>query len=354
MSISCSSPVSSSQLALNQIDSLFTALYPANEPGTAVLILKGDSVLFNKGYGLADMETKIPVDGKTFFCIASISKQFAGVALMLLQEQGLLSLDDNVQKFFPHFKAPFFKEITLRHLLSHTSGIPDARPRSDRHFVLTATDEVSYAYMQNIKELNFTPGTAYEYMNPTFQLMYTIIEQCSGQSFDDFMRAHIFFPAGMMESTYFEEGKYIPRMAHGYTPDEDGGFKEYDYGEESFFATKADGGLYTSVEEFALWEKALRNNTIIPSYIKEDAHQVKINIPDMPYTGYGYGWFIEEKPDLSKKVFHTGSNGGFRSYAATFPAQQILVVIFSTRDDKELDSTAQKLDQIMKNAGWFN
>jgi CubicO group peptidase (beta-lactamase class C family) len=207
--------------------------------------------------------------------------------------------------------------------------------------------------MQNIKELNFPPGTAYEYMNPTFQLMYTIIEKCSGRSFDDFMRERLFLPSGMTEATYFEEGKQIPRMAHGYRLDRDGSWREYDYGETSFFATKADGGLYTSVEEFVLWEKALRNNILITARLKEEAHSSKIQIPDIPYTGYGYGWFIEQKPGFPKKVYHTGNNGGFQIFAGTYPEQQILVLIFATRDDIDREDTVEKVDQIIKNAGWL-
>lgn len=352
--ISCSTPKTSDQIALDRIDSLFTSLFPAGEPGAAVLILKGDDIIFDKGYGLADMETQAPIDGNTFFNIASISKQFSGVGLMVLQEDGLLSLDDNVQKFFPQFKAPFFKEITLKHLLSHTSGIPDSRDRSNRHYVLTATDKDSYAYIENLTELNFAPGTAYEYMNPTFQLMFTIIEMCSGQSYDDFMRERIFDPAGMAQTTFFEEGKLIPRMAHGYRPNREGGFSENDYGEASFFATKADGGLYTSTQEFALWEKALRNNTIIPAPIKEEAHSMHIAIPETPYTGYGYGWFIEEKPGFPKKVYHTGNNGGFQTYAGRYPEQQILLLVFATRDDWNREAMMEETDQVMKKAGWLN
>lgn len=351
---SCASPENPDQMALEKIDSLFTSLYPANSPGAAVLLLKGDNIIFEKGYGYADMETKAPATGKTLFCIASISKQFAAVALMMLQEEGKLSLDDNVQKFFPHFKAPIYKEITLRHLLSHTSGIPDARPRDNRQFLLTATDEASYAYMEGIKTLNFAPGTAYEYMNPTYQLLLTIIEGCSGQSFDEFMRERIFLPSGMSESTYFEAEKAIPNMAHGYRANDEGGYSEYDYGEAGFFATKADGGLFTSVEEFVLWERALRNNTLISAQLKKDAHNVKIIIPYMPHTGYGYGWFIEEKPDYPKKEFHTGSNGGFRSYAGRFSEQQILYLFFATREaEQSVAQIAEKVDLIMKSAGWL-
>jgi CubicO group peptidase (beta-lactamase class C family) len=351
---SCSTPKNPDQIALERIDSLMTLLFPAGDPGAAALVLKGDATVFNKGYGLANTQTQAPIDGKTFFNIASVSKQFSGVGLMVLQEDGKLLLDDNLQKFFPHFKAPFFKEITLRHLLAHTSGIPDSRPRHDRHFVLTATDEASYAYIEHLKELNFTPGTAYEYMNPTYQLMYTIIEQCSGQSYDDFMRERIFLPAGMNETTFFEEGKEIPRMAHGYRPNKEGGFSKNDYGEASFFATKADGGLYTSTEEFVLWEKALRDNILIPAHVKEEAHSAKIEISDMPYTGYGYGWFIEEKPGFPKKVYHTGNNGGFQTYAGRYPEQQILMLIFATRDDWNREETVEKIDQMMKDAGWLN
>jgi len=342
-------------IALKRVDSLFQSMYPNGEPGVAVLILKGDSIVFEKGYGIADMEKMTPIDGNTFFNIASVSKQFSGVAVMMLAEEGKLSLDDSVKKWFPEFKADFFNKITIRHLLSHTSGIPDSRDRKNRDFVLTSTDIESYSYMKDLDSLNFEPGTSYEYMNPTFQLMYTIIEKASGMPFDTFMRRMIFTPCGMDEATYFEAGKYIPRMAHGYLYDSiSNGYKEFDYGEESFFATKADGGLYTSVREFAKWEKALRENRLISKEMKELAHSPKIAINDMPYTSYGYGWFIEEKPNFPVKVFHTGDNGGFHIYAGRYPENGILYLFFSNRNDRDRELTASRLDDIFKDAGWLN
>jgi len=352
---SCSTKQTPDRKAVAQLDSLFSRLYPADEPGAAALILKGDNIVYKKGFGIANIETKEPVTSKTFFCIASVSKQFSAVALMMLHEEGKLSLDDNVSTFFPHFKAPFFKTITLRHLLSHTSGIPDARPRNDRNFVLTAIDETSYVYMEELDKLNFEPGTAYEYMNPTYQLMYTIIEKASGMKFDDFMRARIFDVAGMSESIYFEDGKPIPHFSHGYRLNRNGeGFEKYDYGEASFFATKADGGLYTSVEEFAQWEMALRSNLLISKKMSEEAWSKKIDIPDTSYTGYGYGWFIEEKQGLPKKVYHTGDNGGYQIYAGRYPDKEILYLIFATRNDKNREATVEKVDKIMKSAGWLD
>jgi len=342
-------------LTVNRIDSLFQSLYPSNEPGVAVLIMKGDSIVFDKGYGIADMEKMTKIDGNTFFNIASVSKQFAAVAVMMLAEEGKLSLEDNVKKWFPDFRADFFEKIKIKHLLSHTSGIPDARDRSNRNFVLTATDVDSYSYMKNLDTLNFEPGTEYEYMNPTFQLLYTIIEKASGMQFDTFMRDRIFLPCGMNETTYFEAGKEIPRMAHGYLFDStSNNFREFDFGEESFFATKADGGIYTSTRDFTKWEIALRDNKLISEQMKNTAHSPKISIKDMPYTSYGYGWFIQEKPGYPVKVFHTGDNGGFQIYAGRYPDNKILYLIFSNRNDRDRELSASKLDKIFKEAGWFD
>ncbi len=342
------------QMIIKQVDELFTSLYPLDQPGAAVLIMKDEEIIFEKGYGIADMEKMTPIDGNTFFNIASVSKQFSSIALLMLAQDGKLSLDDTVSEWFPEFESELMQKISLKHLLSHTSGIPDARDRSDRHFVTTAIDTTSYQYIGKLEKLNFEPGKGYEYMNPTYQLMYTIIERASGENFDDFMRNRIFNVAGMQKATYFEEGKVIPNMSHGYLLNvESGEYEEFDYGEESFFATKADGGLYTSVKEFCKWELALRNNTLVSENLKIEAHTPKIKIDDIPYTSYGYGWFIEEKPGFPTKIYHTGDNGGFQIYAGRYPGQNILYLFFSNRNDRDREATAEKVDDILKKEGWL-
>ncbi|PKP00443.1 MAG: hypothetical protein CVU13_02765 [Bacteroidetes bacterium HGW-Bacteroidetes-8] len=351
---SCNSNSSEIDNFITETDLLFTSLYPDNEPGAVVLIVKGDSVIFEKGYGVANMESMTSIDGNTFFNIASVSKQFSAVALMMLNAEGKLSLDDSVKRWFPEFKSSILDNVTLRHLLSHTSGIPDSRDRSDRHFVTTATDIQSYAYIGSLEKLNFEPGSRYEYMNPTFQLMYTIIERCSGIGFDEFMKKRVFEPSSMYETTYFEADKVIPRMAHGYLLNKESGkFEEFDYGEESFFATKADGGIYTSVREFVKWELALRKNLLIDEKILKEAQTPKVEIQEIPYTHYGYGWFIEKRPGFPTKIYHTGNNGGFQIYAGRYPEQKILYLVFSNRDDRNREETAEKMDQIFKSAGWL-
>ena len=357
---SCSSNIGDP--VVEKIDNYFSSLLKFENPGAAVLIMKGDSIIFAKGYGVTDLNTMTPIDENTFFNIASISKQFSAVALMMLSAEGKLSLDDTVAKWFPEFKSPLLEQITLRHLLSHTSGIPDARNRTDRHFATTATDTNSYAYISNLEKLNFIPGTAYEYMNPTYQLMYTIIERASGIKFDDFMEQKIFKPSGMTESTYFEPDKQIPHTTRAYNFDKESKkYVEYDYGEETFFATKADGGLFTSVNEFVKWEIALRNNSLISEEMRKEAHSPKIetngssysDYQNRPHTYYGYGWFIEESDGMPQKVYHTGSNGGYRAYAGRFPEQKILYLFFSNKSDVDVNKVASHLDTIFKEAGWL-
>lgn len=138
------------KVAVKQIDSLCTQLFPEGEPGAAVLVLKGDDIIFDKGYGIADIETKAPIDGNTFFNIASVSKQFTATAAMQLVEQGKMSLEDSVKMYFPEYKADFYNKIKVKHLLSHSSGIPDARDRSDRNKNIFATEEIAMSDRKSV------------------------------------------------------------------------------------------------------------------------------------------------------------------------------------------------------------
>ncbi len=344
-----------------KLDSLFAQRYSENTPGGSALILKGNDVVYEKSWGVANYKTNAKIDSNTFFNIASVSKQFTAMAILKLHEEGKLSIEDNVKQYFPEFKADFFKKIKIKHLLAHSSGLPDDRPRTDRNFVLTATDMQSIEFYKELDKINFEPGTNYEYQNPTFQLCYAIIEKVTGKGFEEYMRENIFDPAGMKETLYFEDGREIPRMAHGYEPANEAKteWNEYDYGEESFFGTKADGGIYTSISEFINWEKALRNNVIISDSLKQVAHSVITPVSGSTFsdyqnranTGYGYGWFIEETPGWPKKVYHTGDNGGFQIYAGRFPEKEILVLVFENRHDHSRWSMVKEIDNIMKEAG---
>ena len=325
-----------------RIDEVFGAVYSnPDEPGAAVLIMQGGDTLYSRCFGLADMVTHEPVSFATNFCIASVSKQFSAVALLQLAEQGFLSLDDPLSKFFPEFQAPFFNDITLRHIMSHTSGIPDARPHNDRNFVLYSTDVTSVQYMNTLDHLNFQPGTQYEYINPTFQLIYQIVQRVTGMHFEAYMQKNVFDKAGMLTCRYFEPNRDIAHLAHGYARDDKGRWQEYDYGEESFFGTKADGALYCSINDFVRWERALRDNRVWTAASKRQAYHPWTLIPAdaeygyQPHTGYGYGFFVQDVPGQPTHVYHLGDNGGFTIYAGKIPERDLIFLFFSTRPDIE-------------------
>lgn len=370
--ISCSNP---QKEALKQIDSLCESLFPADEPGAAVLILQGDDVIFDKGYGIADIDTKAKIDGNTFFNIASVSKQFTATAILQLVERGDLSLDDPVSKFHPEYEAPFWNDIKIRHLLSHCSGVPDARRGYTLEERIHGDDARAMEYLTKLDFLNFAPGDAYEYMNPTFVLCGDIVSKVSGKPFSEYVTENIFIPAGMNQTLYFDPAieDQIPNMAHGYeyedttdmpeertasaTPVEGPkNWYELDYGEETFFATKPDGGIYTSTHQFLQWEKALRENKVISEESRVMAQSPKVCCTDSPYsdyqnrpnTWYGYGWFIEPKTDTTAEViYHTGDNGGFKILAARYPESNALILIFANRADWDRYELMQKFEEIL-------
>lgn len=362
-------------LRMAQIDSILTERYSADGvnctgPGGAALVMKGDSVLFDKGYGLADLVTGAKIDGNTFFNIASCSKQFTAIAILkLFKERGLdihgsiYDVTPLARPFLPPEAEPF-TAIKVEHLMSHSSGIPDTRPRDDRNFTLTATDMESIDYIKGLKGLNFTPGERYEYMNPTFCLLYMYIEKLTGRRFVDYMHDEIFAPAGMEETLYFDAAREsdIPRMAHGYVTDTpelleaEKKFHERDYGEETFFATKADGGIYTSTHEYAKWIKALRCGRVVSEELRDLAWSKHNKVTgselcdyqNRPNTWYGYGWFLEEQPGMPLKVYHTGDNGGFQIYEGYFPSTDLLVLVFENRNDQSRWNLVQQIDEILK------
>lgn len=351
----------SKEIFKQQMDSMFSTIYNRPEdPGAAVLIMKNDRKVFEKCYGTADLVTKAPITPHTNFCIASVSKQFSAVAILQLAEQHRLSLNDNLKKFFPEFKADFFDRISLHHILSHTSGIPEYHPCQDHDYVYQATDVESCKDLKDLPKLNFEPGTQYQYINMTFQLIYQIIPRVTGTDFETYMRKNLLDKAGMRHSIYFEAGRKIENMAHGYSFDKQAGaWKENDYGEARFFATKADGGLYTSITDFTRWQQALRDNKVWNETSKQLAWSPKVMIPktaEYGYnkdTGYGYGFFIQQTPGKPKIVYHLGDNGGFTIYAGQIPEKNIFVLFFSNRDDIDRIATADKIYHFMEQANWL-
>lgn len=325
-----------------KIDKELKSWFRQDEPGVAVLVMRSDTVLFQGCYGLADMETKARVTPQTNFNIASVSKQFTATAVMQLAEEGKLLLTDPVGDYFPEYTDPLWQKVQIRHLMSHTSGIPDLRDYP-REVKIKGDDNLAIEYMQTLDTLLFEPGTDYRYTNPTYVLLGRLIERVSGQPFEEYMAEHIFAPAGMTNTCYFGPEKEIPDMAHAYNFIDEipRRWPELDYGEDTFFATRPDGGIYTSIEDLSKWIPALVDGKIVSSKSLEALWTPFLGMKDG--EGYGYGFGVMERDSL-KIIYHFGGNGAFRSAEAYYPEQKGLILILAAQNYWDRDVLWKKLE----------
>lgn len=323
----------SSKKQENQIatlDSLFSKEFTGGEPGGAILIMHGVDTIFKKGYGLADLETKKPITPKTLFNLGSISKTFVANAILILQAEGKLSVEDDMSKYFPYFKnEAIAHKVKIKHLLTHTSGLPDNRQiRTDSIFYLTAKDQENWYPVTQTDTLVFEPGTHYEYSNPAYNGLALIIEQVSQMKWQAFVAEKIFKPAGMKISTITDGAHPETGVAHSYL-NRGGKWIEKDYGEEPTFAAAGNGGVWSNIEELAAYEQSLKNGTFLNDSLIIRSRTITPweNWMDAIPPFIGWSWFIDETPDGLKTVGHTGSQGGFLCNYVTIPDKEIHFVI---------------------------
>lgn len=345
-----------------QLDQLCAPVFPADEPGAAVLVWQDGQVLFEQYYGLSTLPDGPKVDRNTRFNIASVSKQFTAVAVLQLVADGKVDLEAPVGRYFPEYTDPLWQQVQVKHLLSHSSGIPDERGYLTREAKVHGDEALATEYFHWLDHLHFAPGTAYEYINPTFVLLGLLVERVSGQPFTEYMQEHIFAPAGMTETAYIGEES---NAAHGYEYDREEGeseesgadrpegphaWYEYDYGEETFFGTRPDGGLYTTPRDFVKWEQALPQ--LLPPELLGQAWTPQTEVSGSPWsdyqnrpgTWYGYGWFIEPQKPC---IYHTGDNGGFKILAARYPEKNTLVLVFAARADWDRYTLKTRIETVL-------
>lgn len=324
-------------LDTSQLDSYFSINMPADEPGGAILIMKGDSIIFSKGYGLADLELKTKIDENTLFNIGSISKTFVSNAILMLQAEGKLSVEDNMAKYFPYFKNKSIADkVKIKHLITHTSGLQDNREtKTDSIFYLTAKDEENWYPTTQAEDLNFEPGTHYEYSNPAYNALALIIEEVSGMKWQKYVADNIFKPSDMTTSTITDGPHPETGVSHAYLKS-NGDWIEKDYGEEPTFAAAGNGGVWSSVNELAKYELALQKHKFISDSILEDSRTIKPwpDWQDDTAPFIGWSWFIDKTTDGLKTVGHTGSQGGFLCNYVTVPQKDItFIILCNTRRD---------------------
>jgi len=307
------------QPIVDQIDELVNKGYQLGLFNGTILVSYHGELIYKSAFGYQDLETKTPLQISSAFYLASVSKQFTTMAIMLLKEQGKLSYDDMLDKFFPQFPG-YANRVTVRHMMTHTSGIPD-------HFsIITDTDEMTN---QDVLEalvkqdsLLFQPGENYSYSNGAYVLLSLIVAQVSGQPYHLFMKENIFDPL-KMENTlvYDESGPDVPHRAIGYNLFGD----KNDY---TLFTTGA-GGMYTTVEDLYKWDQALYTETLVKTKTLEEAYTPFLLNNDSS-TYYGFGWRIT-KDDNGKRVQHSGGLAGFSTYLERHLDQKNSIIFLNSR-----------------------
>jgi len=321
------------------IDAIFAPLADAKSPGVAVLVRQNGRTIFERGYGVRDLRTLARIDAKTDFRLASFTKQFTAMAIMLLVHDGKLRYDQRLTEIFPDFPA-YGRAITIRNLLTHTSGLPDYEDlmKTDQW---SATHQIQDGEVLSLLEkqtaAKFTPGTSWAYSNSGYVVLGLIVAKVSGEPFGQFLHQRIFRPLRMSRTLTYVNGKNtVPNRAYGHSKQGDQ-FVETDQSATS--ATLGDGGVYSNLEDLAKWDRALESHSLISeAEMRPALTPVMLNDATVPKS-YGFGWFLEPYENRPR-MWHTGSTMGFRTVIERFTADKLTIVVLCNRTDLDPEKLA--------------
>ena len=329
----------------NAIDSMLRSIYDPRQPGAVVGILSAGKIVFLQPYGLRDLTSRNPVNVNTLFNIGSLTKQFTAYAMMALVHEKKLALTDTLETFFPDLPPEIGRHITIQQMLSHCSGLPDHYAFTDTNIVRHATDRDVLVALTRADSLLFIPGTHYRYSNTAYCLMGLLLEKLTGISYASLLRQTIFTPLHMTETSVIDLHQPLPTAASSYSRNKAGVFRELDADQSIFFSTEADGGIYTSMGDYLRWCRCLEQGCLDTAVIHAQWTAGTL-VDSVNGLSYGFGWFIGAGP-AAGSIYHTGLNGGFRSASYLLPAENYAVVIFSNRDDIDLEDIVMRINHLM-------
>jgi CubicO group peptidase (beta-lactamase class C family) len=311
----------------NKIDSLIqTEFKDKNGPGGVFMVAKNGKAIYQKAFGKANLELDVNLSAESVFQIGSMTKQFTAIAILMLEEQGKLNVQNTVSKYIPDYPAG--DKITIHHLLTHTSGIKDfTKMKSIRDI---SNKEMSPKMLVDFfknEPVDFAPGEKFDYNNSGYVLLGYLIELVSGGTFEDFIKENIFKKVGMNQSNYATDRQIVNKRAYGYHK------KEYGYVNKSvinFSVPFSSGSLMSSANDMLKWQNALNQNLLLkPENTQKAFSKYKLNSGEI-FT-YGYGWHIKELNGTPVRE-HGGSIFGFKSMGVYIPSEDIYVVGLSNCD----------------------
>jgi CubicO group peptidase (beta-lactamase class C family) len=284
-----------------------------------------------KSYGFANLEWDIPNTSKTKFNIASLTKQFTGMAILKMAEQGKLKLEDPVSKYFAG-SPPSWQGITIYHLLSHTSGIPNAEVGDFPKGITQRYSPIELIEMVRTKPLDFQPGSKRKYSNSGYYLLGYIVENVAGQKYAEYIDQNIFEPLGMNDSGYETNTSILKHKAQGYGVDGNT-LQNADYLDWSI--PYSAGALYSTTEDLLRWDRALYSEKLLSRPWLDQLFS-----PDK--SGYNYGWFIKEEKGRTK-IYHEGGNPGFAAFIARYPKEKTVVIVLANLETAPVAKIADDL-----------
>ncbi|MDQ6786228.1 MAG: serine hydrolase [Acidobacteriota bacterium] len=321
----CFAQISSEKSA--QIDAAIAKYVKDDAPGMAILVVRDGKILHEKGYGLANLQTRTSIDSNTIFEIASVAKPFTAMAVMMLAECGKLSYQDSLDKFFPNASASM-KKIAVRDLLYHTSGIPDYSVLAEENSQIKkqsrawkSTEDVA-EFISILPKLDFPTGARWEYSNSNYVLLAEIVEKVSGQKFPQFIKENIFQPLAMNSSSVGVNPALSKNYAVGYAA-----------GKQGFEQPKnplsidiyGDGYIYTTLEDLYKFDQALYTEKLLKNSTLGQAFDFG-KLSDGTKVTYGFGWGLGNYLEMPY-VSHGGDGYGFYAELIRFPEQKFTVAI---------------------------
>ena len=342
-----------------QIDQIFAGLKSDGSPGGAVLVVKNGQVVFKRGYGVTDLRSRRRIDEHTNFRLASCTKQFTAMAVMLLVRDGKLRYQDRLTDIFPDFPE-YGKSITIRNLLNHTSGLLDYEDLMAKPAAGTPPENIPQIKDASVLELlkqqkttKFPPGTKWDYSNSGYAVLAMVVEKVSGQPFGDFLHDRIFAPLDMKQTVAYEKGKNtVAHRAYGHTHD-GGAWREMDQSPTS--AVLGDGGIYSSLADLARWDRALTHYTLLsesemePALIPVKVADGSVQEPDGTPAAYGFGWFLSPYRN-HPRMWHYGETVGFRTTIQRLVQDKLTVIVLCNRDDVVPANLALKVADLFLSA----
>ena len=318
----------------DRIDAIVSRYHDKGEFDGTILVADSNEIIFKGAYGLANRQENTLHTLESQFYLASVSKQFTATAILLLVQSGKVQLDDKIRIYLPELPE-VYQMITIRNLLNHTSGIPDYYNFARLFYGFTNSDVLKT--LNSVEELEFDPGTQYNYSNSGYVLLSILVARISGSSFADFLNENALQKAGLESTIIYDE--YADEPEHRVTGyGNDGKLTDYK------FRTTGGGGIFSNVEDLYKWHLALSSYILINKDIMKLAYQPAI-LKDSKTEYYGFGWFID--PDDPKHVRHDGTLEGFRTFYDRQLDTGHVIVLLSNNSSKRLGQITNKIRKLL-------